>query len=205
MICRNPDAAERDRIVRGQLLETLTERIDGSDKLTAQKRTALAAGLPAGLRRFLRTTSAGKLRVDRAAVAAEERLDGKFLLRTSDPSLSAEDVALGYKQLLEVERGWRDMKSTLDLRPVYHRLEDRIRAHVLLCWLALLLIRITESRTGDTWANVRRELQRLHLGTFVGPAGTVRQRTETTHAQRRVLAALDIDEPPEFFDITPSA
>jgi hypothetical protein len=60
-------------------------------------------------------------------------------------------------------------------------------------------------RTGDTWANVRRELQRLHLGTFVGPAGTVRQRTETTHAQRRVLAALDIDEPPEFFDITPSA
>lgn len=205
VICRNPEAAERDRHVRGQLLETLTERIDGSDKLTAQKRTALAAGLPAGLRRFLRTTPTGKLRVDRAAVAAEERLDGKFLLRTSDPSLSAEDVALGYKQLLEVERGWRDMKSTLDLRPVYHRLEDRIRAHVLLCWLALLLIRITETRTGDTWANVRRELQRLHLGTFVGPAGTVRQRTETTHAQRRVLAALDIDEPPKFFDITPSA
>ena len=55
--------------------------------------------------------------------------------------LSAEDIALGYKQLLEVERGWRDMKPILDLRPVYHRLEDRIRAHVLLCWLALLLIR----------------------------------------------------------------
>ncbi|MFZ2172691.1 MAG: IS1634 family transposase [Rhodococcus sp. (in: high G+C Gram-positive bacteria)] len=205
VICRNPEAAERDRIVRDQLIETLTERITGSDALADQKRTALAAGLPAGLRRFLRTTPAGKLRIDRAAVATEERLDGKFLLRTSDPSLSAEDVALGYKQLLEVERGWRDMKSTLDLRPVYHRLEDRIRAHVLLCWLALLLIRITETRTGDTWANTRRELQRLHLGTFVGPAGTIRQRTQTTHAQRRILAALDIDEPPEFFDITPSA
>jgi hypothetical protein len=205
VICRNPEAAERDRIVRDQLLDTLTERIADTDKLTAEKRAALAAGLPVGLRRFLRTTPAGKLRVDRAAVAAEERLDGKFLLRSSDPSLSAEDVALGYKQLLEVERGWRDMKSTLDLRPVYHRLEDRIRAHVLLCWLALLLIRVAETRTGDTWANLRRELQRLHLGTFTGPAGTVRQRTETTQAQRRILAALNIDEPPRFFDITPSA
>ncbi|HET6954174.1 MAG TPA: IS1634 family transposase [Acidimicrobiales bacterium] len=205
VICRNPEAAERDRIIRDQLVDQLTERIDGSDRLTAQKRTALAAGLPAGLRRFLRTTPAGKLRVDRAAVAAEQRLDGKFLLRTSDPSLSAEDVALGYKQLLEVERGWRDMKSTLDLRPIYHRLEDPIRAHVLLCWLALLLIRITETRTGDTWANARRELQRLHLGTFTGPAGTVRQRTETTHAQRAIFGALGIDEPPKFFDITPSA
>ena len=205
VICRNPDAAERDRIVREQLLDALAGRIADTDKLNADKRTALAAGLPAGLRRFLRTTPAGKLRIDRAAVADEERLDGKFLLRTSDPSLTAEDVALGYKQLLEVERGWRDMKSTLDLRPVYHRLEDRIRAHVALCWLALLLIRVAETQVGDTWANMRRELQRLHLGTFHGPAGTVRQRTETTHTQRRILSALDLDEPPKFFEVTPDA
>jgi hypothetical protein len=205
VICRNPEAAERDRAIRDQLVDQLTEHIDGTDGLPADERTVVAARLPAGLRRFLRTTPAGKLRVDRAAVAAEERLDGKFLLRTSDPSLSATDVALGYKQLLEVERGWRDMKSTLDLRPVYHRLEDRIRAHVLLCWLALLLIRIAETRTGDTWANLRRELQRLHLGTFTGPAGTVRRRTDTTHTQRAILNALGIDEPPTFFDITASA
>ncbi len=63
-----------------------------------------------------------------------------IVLVTSDPDLSAEDVALGYKNLLEAERGFRDLKSTLELRPVYHRLEPRIRAHVLLCWLALLLI-----------------------------------------------------------------
>jgi transposase len=55
------------------------------------------------------------------------------LLVTSDPDLSAEDVAPGYKNLLEAERGFRDLKSTLELRPVYHRLEARIRAHVLLC------------------------------------------------------------------------
>jgi hypothetical protein len=57
-------------------------------------------------------------------------------------------LAAGYKQLLGVERGWRDMKSVLDLRPVYHRLEQRIRAHVLLCWLALLFIRSPGTRPG---------------------------------------------------------
>ena len=46
--------------------------------------------------------------------------------------MTAEDIALGYKQLLEVERGWRDMKQVIDLRPVYHRKEERIRAHVIL-------------------------------------------------------------------------
>ena len=77
------------------------------------------------------------------------------------------------------------MKQIIDLRPVYHRLEERIRAHVMLCWLALLLIRIVETTTGDTWTTVRRELDRLHVGTFTGPAGTFRQRTELTKPQTR--------------------
>ncbi len=89
--------------------------------------------------------------------------------------MPAEDIALGYKQLLEVERGWRDMKSILDLRPVYHRLEERIRAHVLLCWLALLLVRGAENQAGQTWPVTHRELDRIHLGTFTGPAGTYRR------------------------------
>jgi len=73
--------------------------------------------------RFLRQTKTGKLRIDRSAVNHERKLDGKYLLRTSDESLSAEDIALGYKALYEAERGWRDLKSTIDLRPVYHRRE----------------------------------------------------------------------------------
>ena len=98
-----------------------------------------------GLNRYLRVTPGGLLRTDAAKAKAEENLDGKYLLRTADPKLSAEDIATGYKQLLEVERGWRDMKQVIDLRPVYHRREDRIRAHVTLCWLALLLARIAEN------------------------------------------------------------
>jgi hypothetical protein len=205
VVCLNPDAADRDATVRDQLLARLTEQIADTDRLDTQERAAVAARLPAGLRRFLRTTPAGKLRVDRSAVAAEARLDGKFLLRTSDPTLSAEDIALGYKQLLEVERGWRDMKSTLALRPVFHRLEDRIRAHVILCWLALLLIRVAETKTGDTWRTLRHELDRLHVGQFTGAAGTVQQRTDITSRQHAILAQLGVDPPPRFLHVHPTA
>src|SRR3954466_1018200 len=146
VVCFNPEAADRDAALRQVMIGKLEELIAGSDKLTERQRAELAgriSTMPA-LRRYLRTTPAGLLRIDKAKVAAETRLDGKFLLRSADPKLSAEDIALGYKQLLAVERGWRDLKTHLELRPIYHRLEERIRAHVLLCWLALLLIRIIE-------------------------------------------------------------
>lgn len=71
------------------------------------------------------------------------------------------------------------------VRPICHRVEERIRAHVLLCWLALLLIRIAETGTGQTWTMLREELQRLHLGSFTGPAGAFRQRTELTPATNK--------------------
>ena len=150
-----------------------------------------------GLARFLRTTAGGLLRVDEAAVRAEEKLDGKYLLRSSDPTLSAEDIALGYKQLAEVERGWRDMKQVLELRPVYHRREDRIRAHVVLCWLALLLVRVIETTCEESWPQLRRELEQLKLGKL-GASGTFRQRTEITAPQRAILAKLQLAEPPRL-------
>lgn len=207
VICFNPEAATRDAAVRAELVAQLTVLIENSDTLSEFKRGELRgkiAGKP-GLNRYLRATPAGKLRIDAAKVKAEANLDGKYLLRCSDPKLGAEDIALGYKQLLEVERGWRDMKQVLELRPVYHRLEERIRAHVILCWLALLLIRITETTTGSTWDEIRRELERLHLGTFTGPAGTFRQLTELTKAQRDLLAKLHIPAPKKILEasITP--
>jgi Transposase DDE domain len=206
VICRNPDAATRDAAVRNELIAQLQAAIKDSDHLSEGKRQELLGRLSTkpGLKRFLRTTPGGRLRIDRAAVESEARLDGKFLLRTSDPSLSAEDVALGYKQLLEVERGWRDLKTALVLRPVFHRKEERIRAHVLLCWLALLLIRVAELTTGDTWRHLRDELDRMHLGTFRGTAGVTRRRTELTARQRQILAALQVPEPPLFTQLQPA-
>ena len=204
VICHNPEQAERDAAVREQLLAQLGEVIADTDDWSPTRRAELRGQLRTkpGLNRFLRTTGSGRLRIDRAAIKTEANLDGKFLLRSSDPTLSAVDIALGYKQLLEVERGWRDMKQILDLRPVYHRREDRIRAHVLLCWLALLLIRVAETSTGQTWNRLRRELQRLHRGTFTGPAGTFRQHTETTAAQRDIISALGLPAPRRVVELS---
>jgi hypothetical protein len=205
LVCHNPEAADRDAAVRANLVAKLEAMIAGTDRLSPDKRAELRGVISTrpGLARFLRTTPTGLLRLDAAKVTADAKLDGKYLLRTSDPRLSAEDIALGYKQLLEVERGWRDMKQVLDLRPVFHRLEDRIRAHVLLCWLALLLARIIETRAGTTWPRARDELQRLHVGTFTGPAGVFRQTSQPRDETRRLHTALDIALPPRILDLNP--
>jgi hypothetical protein len=207
VICHNPQAAERDAAVRARLIARLKELIDGSDRLSRDKRAELRGVISTkpGLNRYLRTTPGGLLRIDASRAKAEENLDGKYLLRTSDPAMTSEDIALGYKQLLQVERGWRDMKQVIDLRPVYHRKEERIRAHVILCWLALLLARTAENACGATWPELRRELGRIAVGTFTGPAGTFRQRTEITGAQAAILAKLGIDPPPKIYQLIPAS
>ena len=207
VICHNPEGAERDAAIRARLIAQLKELIDGTDALGKDKRAELRGVISTkpGLNRYLRVTPGGLLRIDAAKAKAEENLDGKYLLRTSDPKMTAEDIALGYRQLLEVERGWRDMKQVIDLRPVYHRKEERIRAHVILCWLALLLARIAENATGDTWPQLRRQLDRIAVGTFTGPAGTFRQRTEISPAQAAILEHLGIDPPPRIYQLTPAA
>ena len=207
VICHNPEGAERDAAIRARLIAQLKELIDGTDALGKDKRAELRGVISTkpGLNRYLRVTPGGLLRIDAAKAKAEENLDGKYLLRTSDPKMTAEDIALGYRQLLEVERGWRDMKQVIDLRPVYHRKEERIRAHVILCWLALLLARIAENATGDTWPQLRRQLDRIAVGTFTGPAGTYRQRTEISPAQAAILEQLGIDPPPRIYQLTPAA
>jgi len=136
--------------------------------------------------------------------ASEQRLDGKYLIATSDPQISAEDIALGYKNLLEAERGFRDLKSTLLLRPVFHRLDHRIRAHVLICWLALLLIRVAERGSGETWRNINRQLGRITQVTLAGPAGTVVQTTPLKPEQKAIYQALSVQPPPRVTTFDPA-
>ncbi len=207
VVCHNPEQAERDRLVRGRLLTPLEGLIDGSDAWTQRKRDELAGSLKdkPGLRRFLRRTPRGLLRIDKAAIKREASLDGKWLLRTNDETLTPDDLAAAYKQLIAVERGWRDMKGALKLRPVYHYREDRIRAHVQLCWLALLLIRVAETATSDTWRNLRHELDRMHLVTLATADGRVAQRSAATPGQQAILQAMGLPEPPKFFDFTVEA
>ena len=206
IICFNPDQAERDAAIRARLVAQLEELIAGTDALSPAERgrtEGSLAGRP-GLKRFLRVTPGGLLRVDKARISAEENLDGKYLLRCSDPHMTTEDIALGYKQLLEVERGWRDMKQVIDLRPVYHRREDRIRAHVILCWLALLLMRVAENTADRPWNRIRAELQRQHAVTWTGPAGTFRQTTDLTKPLRDLYTALSIEPPKKILALDPA-
>jgi len=134
-------------------------------------------------------------RIDQSKVKKEARLDGKYLLRTSDDTLSPEDVALGCKQLLEVEDAFRTLKSMLDLRPMYHRVSDRIRAHVFLCWPAPLLVRVAEHQVGDTWPRIRTQLERTRIVEIDAPEGKIAQRTDITPAQKHILSSPGVPEP----------
>lgn len=131
--------------------------------------------------------------------------------RTSYDTLAPADAALGYKQLVQVEEAFLTLKHTPELRPIYHRKDDRVRAHVLLSWLALLLVRVAELRVEErlgqrcSWTRIRTELQRMHLGTFHGPAGVVYQRTETTSFQAQLFRAIGVPEPPASSASTPPA
>jgi hypothetical protein len=153
-------------------------------------------------KRYLKMDKRGNLRIDQQAVKAMGHLDGKYLIQTSDDTLSAEDVALGYKQLLQVEAAFRTLKQSLELRPVYYRKEERIRSHVLLCWLALMLIRILENKTGKTWRELRNLMEQIHLVEYQSVDGTVRQRTELTSEHQAIVSALELPEPQKIWGIS---
>ena len=214
VVCHNPAEAERDQAERDRQIARLEAELARIEQIrrkakSTKKREAHLRGECAlrdhpTLSRYLRQTPTGRLQIDRKKVAAEERLDGKYLLSSSDPDLSAEEIALGYKNLREAERSFRDLKTTLELRPVFHRLEHRIRAHVVVCWLALLLIRIAERATNESWRRIATELQRLHQATLQGPAGSVQQTTPPTDPQHAILAALQIAPPPRITALEPA-
>jgi hypothetical protein len=202
VVCRNLAEADRDRLRRERALARLDDELAAIGRKQGDARLRAEGELLAHptLARYL-ARRGGQLVIDQAKVGADAKLDGKWLLSATDDAVSAADLALLYKQLLEVERSWRDLKHVLDLRPIYHRKEERIRAHVTLCFLALVLVRVIETTTGQPWPQIRQELERMHLGEFAGPAGRVTQRTETTPGQRELLRALDLREPPLVFDL----
>jgi len=199
VLVRNPQRATKDRAERERLLERLEAEIEvlnerRGPKTEHTKRVCQLKSHPS-LGRYVRELKSGELRIDRGKVRDEERLDGKYLLSTTDPSLSAEDVAVGFKQLAEVERSFRTLKSTLDLRPFYHRLPERIEAHVLLCWLALLLVRLIELETGPGWERIRDELDQIHRVDLRTKDGAFQVVTKLAPEQRKILKTLEITPP----------
>lgn len=199
VLVRNPQQAARDRAERERLLARVETEIEALNarRTASREHTRRVCELKShpSLGRYVRELKSGALRIDRGRVRDEERLDGKYLLSTTDPSLSAEEVALGYKQLAEVERSFRTLKSTLDLRPIYHRLDERIEAHVLLCWLALLLVRLVETETGKSWTRVRDEIEQIHRVDLRSKDGAFQVVSKPGAQQRKILKTLDIPLP----------
>lgn len=157
VVCRNPDlAAERARKREDLLAATETDlaRIAAAvgrerKPLRGQDAIGLAVGAVLGRRKvakhFRLTITATSFAFEREAeaIAREAALDGIYVLRTSVPAETLDPAAtvLAYKSLAQVERAFRTVKTVeLEVRPVHHRLADRVRAHVFLCMLAYYVI-----------------------------------------------------------------
>jgi len=207
VVCHNPDEAERQREHRDRLLRELEVELEtleppAADGHHSKRSCELLTSARYG--RYLRRDRHGALRIDREKVRQAAHYDGKWVLTSNDDTLTAEDLALGYKQLLRVEQCWRTMKSGLRMRPVYHWTERRIRAHVLLCVLALLLERVAEIRSGDTWRNVAAKLETIKVVEYQRAQTRVRQTTEVRGDVQALLNKLRVPMPPKLHLIEPT-
>ena len=199
VVCHNPVEEKRQREHRAQLLSDLKAELASlstkGDQATTQRGRALLTSARFG--RYLRQDR-GRLRIDRAAVEQAGHYDGKWVVTSNDDTLTAEDLALGYKQLLRVEACWRTLKSGLRMRPVFHRLAARIQAHGSISVLALLLERIIEIRAGDTWRNVSAELASIKVIEYDRAGARIQQTTALRPATAVLLKTLGVEPPPSL-------
>ena len=155
ILCRNPEEAERDAAARQAILEGLQEKLKSAPASLIGNR---------GYRRFL-SVRRGAVVLDETKIQADARYDGKYVLRTNT-DLPAEEVARRYKELWRVERLFRDTKSLLDTRPIFHHFDATILGHVFVSFLALV-IRHELDRALSThgaepeWFDLRRDLEAI--------------------------------------------
>ena len=196
VVCFNPQEAQRQKAHREQIVHEIEAELQSLRYLPEEGHTKRVCALRASARygKYLLDTADG-LVLDQRAVQAAERFDGKFVVHGNDDTLSAEDMALGYKQLQRVEQAWRDMKSGLHLRPVFHWAPHRIHAHVAITVLALLLERTAEHACADTWRNISDRLRRIQLAQLLSPNGAVWQVTDPTEDAAKCLKSLQIKPP----------
>jgi hypothetical protein len=136
----------------------------------------------------------GRLEVDEEAVASERRRAGVRAMRTTMVDVPPGEVLAAYDQLLGVEADFRTFKSPLRLRPMYHRSAHRIRAHVAMCFLAVLCQREIERRVGRPWAQTRKVLASVHATQMAHGSGTWWQRSELPEDVHEVLRTFGIEE-----------
>jgi hypothetical protein len=204
VVCHNPDEATRQQAHRGKLVAQLEAEIAAMKADTGKHSKRICALLTSSrYGRYLRETSGGKLCIDRAAVAEAARYDGKWVITSNDDTLTVEDLALGYKQLLRVEQCWHQLKSGLRMRPVFHYRPWRIQAHVTISVLALLLERVAEIRTGETWRNLVAQLDTIKVVEYDRGETRVQQTSELRDDVAALFVKLGVPLPPRLHAIGP--
>jgi len=193
-VAYDPQLAQQTRKKREQRLEKADAFIKGVlDRLERADQMPRPRGRPATvqgsfekihdylrdrkLQRFYTVTMTDQgleVTAQRKARKQEEKIDGKLVVESSCPDLSAQELISRYKELADIERAFRTLKSTLEIRPMYHWTEQRIRAHVFICVLALQVQRYMRARLAGSDLSVERSIQRLQTlkaGTLDTPAG----------------------------------
>jgi len=207
VLCLNPQEAERQRRHRESVLGELASELDRLAAREADHPKA-ACALMASRRygRYLATDYLGRPRLDPAKVKAAAKFDGKFVVITNDDTLSAEDVALGYKGAWIIESCFRRLKQTgLELRPMFHWSPRRIEAHVKLCILALQMQRAAEIRCTQPWARIAHELAALKAIRYRTQGLAIVQRTKIPESLGEILKNLGISTPKKIISVAEPA
>ncbi len=199
IVCRNPIEAKKDAAARERIIAKLEAALAHGPKSVLGNR---------GFARFVRVQK-GAVALDRAAIERDARLDGKFVLRTNT-ALDPAEVARAYKSLWRVERTFRETKSTLEVRPVFHHRDDTTIGHIVGCFLALRLEvdlqrRLDERGVEVAWPDLMRDLAELRAVELTVDGQRYRLRTELRGSAFAAFAAAGVRPPPAVTPLGPAA
>jgi transposase len=188
VVCYNVEQAEKDRKDREAIVASLQDQLGGGAKSLVGNK---------GYRKYVKVEAKDAFVIDHAKVEEEARFDGKWVLRSNWDQASAEELALRYKDLWQVESIFRAAKTTLQTRPIYHKRDETIRGHVFCSFLALVLMKELEDRLWARelnleWADVLRDLEALRVTRLVSGAATCEVRSTPQGVAGKILAATGV-------------
>jgi transposase len=197
VVCLNEDEARKDKVDREAIVAALREQLKrGAKSLVGNK----------GYRKYLRSRGQ-RFEIDEAKAKSEARFDGKWVLQTDMDELSAEDVALKYKQLWMVEEMFRSAKTLLETRPIFHKCDETIRGHVFCSFLALVLRKELQNRLEASghqfeWAEILADLEGLQYAKVDYQGKRFLLRSEAEGTCGHVFRAVGVALPPTVQQIT---
>ena len=195
IVCFNPKQARKDAQDRQAIIDSLKDKIKANPKgLIGNK----------GYRRYLKIDR-DTVSINQDKIDYESRFDGKWVLITNT-NFSADEVAIKYKELWQVEQVFRDVKSVLETRPVYHQRDENIRGHVFCSFLALVLRKELDRRLEEAghcfeWADIKQDLKSLQEVVIEDNGKSLALRTECVGTCGKVFQAVGVAIPPTIREI----